>query len=527
MVRKSSVLRECHSERSEESAFPPNSKKQIPGLRASRSARNDSSSRRTELSLWLDFEGGLRVGWDSRHEEANCKLQISNCRLGRRRADAERIGNPLSEVWYRYMELGLLLCFILLVMAALAGYAGELPPGPHWIADVGQASVKVYRVQIEPFTDTSGVYDWGACVMKDGDLYRMWWVRQSPPSNKTLPYETTGDDGKPVTVRYNSECGDRVYYAESKDGYTWHLSGKGDEVAINKYGPDSPTPIMVLKPSDSRWEKAHLGDPSVVKVGDTFYMYYETCSAFRLRKNEKGEVSAGTEFHNQVFLATSKDGRHWKKWPKDDDPQPIVKAPESNLQPGKQSYGFGQPTACYKNGRFILHYVDSCTWFPDVLVRLESSDPTFRDARPTIEGLVNRIASDKPVPAGAVSKYAQTDICWLGDSFYLVRPVYGTDRIAILRSKSGVFYSDDISNDPLSARRQIALHDPRGVEFRNRLYPRFLRTPHGEVVGDETHFSVFYGSGDGGGPGWGPRTWDIYRADIAFIRPLEEDHKRQ
>jgi len=46
---KSSVLRQCHSERSEESAFPPYNQKQIPRLRASRSARNDSNSRRTEL----------------------------------------------------------------------------------------------------------------------------------------------------------------------------------------------------------------------------------------------------------------------------------------------------------------------------------------------------------------------------------------------------------------------------------------------------------------------------------------------
>ena len=422
------------------------------------------------------------------------------------------------------MEQKTLIFAVTMILVAVASHAREPQPAPQWAADVGQTSVRVYQVQSESFTDTSGHYDWGACVMKDGDLYRMWWTRPCPLSKETLPYEAIGDDGKPVTVRYPA-MGDRIFYAESRDGYTWHLNGRGDEVTIDAYGPDSPTPIMVMKPAESRWEKAHIGDPTVVKVGDTFYMFYETCSAFRLRKNEKGEVSAGTEFQNQVFLATSKDGRHWTKWPKDDDPQPIFKVPENNLQPGKQRYGFGQPTACYKNGRFILNYVDACTWFPDVLVRLESSDPTFRDVHPTIEGLANRLGSEKPVPNGAVAKYAQTDICWLGDSFYLVRPVYGTDRIAILRSKSGVFWSDDISNDPLSARRQIALHDPRGVEFRGRLYPRFLRTPHGEIVGDEKHFTVFYGSGKVEGPGWPPRTWDIYRTDISFGRPLEEDRK--
>ena len=420
------------------------------------------------------------------------------------------------------MQYWMMAITVLLLWPAIGGLASAIAPA--WSADVGQTTVKVYQVQQETFTDTSGIYDWGACVMKDGDIYRMWWTRPCPPSPETFSCETTADDGKPVTLHYTPE-GDRTFYAESRDGYTWHLGGKGDEVSLDAYGPDSPTAVIVLKPSETRWERKHAACPSVVKVGGTFYMYYEAPSAFKVWRDAKGNPIPGTEYHNQVFLATSKDGKYFTKWPKDDAPEPIIETPESNLKPGRQAYGFGQPTACYRNGKFILHYVDSCTWFPDVMVRLESSDPTFRDARPTIQGLVNRLGSDKPAPAGAVAKYAQTDICWLGDSFYLVRPVYGTDRIALLRSKSGVFWSDDLSNDPLSARRQIAVHDPRGTEFRGRLYPKFLRGPHGEIVGDKTHFTVFYGSGRDSGPGWSPRTWDIARADIAFRSPLEDDRR--
>lgn len=417
------------------------------------------------------------------------------------------------------MRFGLLVVAITLPASPVSPQA---PAVPDWQADVGQTQVKVYRVQIEEKPDTSGGYDWGPCVMKDGDIYRMWWTRPRAPTEKTLPFETTDERGKAVKFQYSTR-GDRIFYAESRDGYTWHLNGDGDEISLDAYGPDSPTPVIVLRPSETKSERRHVGCPSVVKTGDTFYMYYEAPSAFKVRYDKNGKAVEGQEYQNQVFLATSKDGRHFAKWPKDGDPQPIVKAPEENLDPGRRRYGFGQPSVCYRNGRFILHYVDSCTWWPDTIIRLESADPTFRDARPTVEGLANKLGCPTPPPVGAVAKFAQTDISFLGDCFYLVRPVYGTDRIAILRSASGIFWSDDSSHDPTDVRRQIALHDPRGVKMRGRLYPKFLRTPHGEIVGDPKHVAVFYGSGDVDGPGWTPYTWDVHRADLTFARPLENE----
>ena len=81
----------------------------------------------------------------------------------------------------------------------------------------------------------------------------------------------------------------------------------------------------------------------------------------------------------------------------------------------------------------------------------------------------------------------------------------------------------DEANDPLAAPRQVPLPDPRSVNYRARMYPRFLRSPHGEVLGDAHRFTVFFGSGDwDSGPGWPPSTWDIYRAGIQFPGPLAE-----
>ena len=419
------------------------------------------------------------------------------------------------------MEPFRLYWLILPLTAVLPGHSAS-PLAPAWQVRADASQVKVYRVQIESNPDPTGGYDWGACVMKDGDLYRMWWTRPGARTDQTNTFDATAADGKPVALRYSLR-GDRIYYAESRDGYRWNLNGDGEGQSIESYTPDSSGPVVVLRPSETQWERRHLGCVSVVKVEETFYLYYEAPCAFEVRTNAAGQLEAGQEYHNQVFAATSRDGRHFSKWPLNEAPQPILSAPTGNFQPGRRRYGLGQPSVCYRDGRFILHYVDACTWYPDVIVRLEASDPFFRDAKPATHGLAKPDHKGTPPPDGAVAKFAQTDLCWLGNSFYLVRPVYGTDRIALLRSNSGVFACDDASNDPLAAPRQIPLHDPRNVKYRARMYPRFLRSPHGEIIGDGTRFTVFYGSGDwDAGPGWPPSTWDIFRADIVFSEPLAE-----
>ncbi len=389
-------------------------------------------------------------------------------------------------------------------------------PQPDWTCDVGQTAVKVYVVQREEPVEGSP-YDWGACVMKDGDLYRMWWTRQSPRSSETRHYEGTDENGAPFAFDYTVE-GDRVFYAESRSGYEWHLNGSGHETPIDDYTAASPHPVEVLKAADSKWEKKQIGDPTVVKVDSTFYMYYEGAGEFKPRPNE-----TPVEYNNSVFLATSPDGRHWTKWPNNKDPQPVVSPSPANLKPENRRYGCGQPSVLYRDNTYILYYVDSTGW-PDVMVRLESTDPTFQKDVKKIQGLKDDLGSLKPVPESIVSKFAMTDFGFLGNSLYLVRPVWGTDRVALLRSESGVFVCDDRTNDPLLAPRQIALHDPRGVEFRARLYPRFLRDEHGQIEGDETHMTIFYASGRQG-PGWTAYTWDIHRADMEFIRPLAPDLK--
>lgn len=123
-------------------------------------------------------------------------------------------------------------------------------------------------------------------VMKDGNRLRMWYGGQ-------------GRDGH-----------DRIHLAESADGVTWERKG------------------VVL----DRGTANHVNDPSVVKVGGRYYLYYT--------RAESGVV-------DEIALATSKDGVAW-------EPQGVV------LKPGAagawDALLVGRPSVLYVGGRFHMWY---------------------------------------------------------------------------------------------------------------------------------------------------------------------------
>ena len=89
-------------------------------------------------------------------------------------------------------------------------------------------------------------------VLYDNGLYRMWFGGQ-------------GRDGH-----------DRIQLAESQDGVNWQPRG-----------------VVLEDPTAN-----HVNDPSVVKRGDTYFMYY---------------TRAATDILDEIALATSSDGLHWTK----------------------------------------------------------------------------------------------------------------------------------------------------------------------------------------------------------------------
>jgi hypothetical protein len=262
---------------------------------------------------------------------------------------------------------------------------------------------------------------------------------------------------------------------------------------------------MVLGPSETEEERNHIGDPSVIRVAGIWYMYYEAPCAWALSRRPDGSVAVGDEFRNQVFVATSSDGLLWRKHPDDARPRPIVAAPPADIR--RPRYGIGQPSVFHRGGKFVLHCVDSSTAPGDWIVRIEADDPFFRTARRLPTSLAAAGA-----PPGAVARFAQADVRSLGDLTVLVRPAYGTGNLGILVSRDGTFDADRSAVHPAEVFPQIRIADPRGPGYRERLFPRLLTGPGGEIILRGGLATVFHGSGLGfKEKAW---SWDIHRCEV-------------
>jgi hypothetical protein len=375
-------------------------------------------------------------------------------------------------------------------------------------------ALNVRSLQTETGQSGKGPYDWGPSIMRDGPIYKLWWVRLGGAGKQSFPYATTLPSGERFEFTY-PDHGDRVYYAESADGRTWHLTGPEYTGPADRFGPDAPGPMMVLAPANSPHERMHLACPTVVKVKGVYYLYYEACSEFKVAKGADGKITVGDEYHNQVFVATSPDGRQWHKYPDDHDPQPIIRTPDSNKQYDRRRYGLGQPSVFYRNGRYVLHYVDSCTGPGDFIVRIESGDPFFKNPRVFRDSLA-KFTGDPRIPSGAVARFAGTDVRYLGDTLYLLRAAWGTGNLGLLASKSGLFASDAQARTPADVFPQISLEDPRGPQYRERLFPRFLSDPEGGILVENGRVTIFCTLGLGFKES--ADTWDLARCEIPLER---------
>lgn len=143
-------------------------------------------------------------------------------------------------------------------------------------------------------------YNYAPSVMADGGLYRMWWCSQR------------GIAGPP---------GDDIMYAEAR--------------TLDRFDPATP----VFAGSAAGFDAMHVCDPSVIRAGQTYYMYYTG--------------SPGDHAHsNTIGVATSPDGRVWTR-----AGEPIVR-PARNVS-NDNVYGAGQPSAVYLDGWFYLMFTDT------------------------------------------------------------------------------------------------------------------------------------------------------------------------
>ncbi len=368
----------------------------------------------------------------------------------------------------------------------------------------------ILNLQREPEDPATGRYDWGPTVMFDDGRYRMWWVRLGGDNKDRFPYSTQLPDGQKFEFTY-PDWGDRIYCAESRDGTHWPITGSDFAGPKSDFGPDATGPLRVLGPANSDQERHHVGCPSVVKVAGVYYMYYEAPCEYVVTRRPDGNIVVGDEYHNQVFVATSRDGKVWSKHPDNARPMPIVPAPDDNRKPDRHRYGLGQPSVFHRNGRFVMHYVDSCTAPGDFIVRIEADNPFFADARPHAPSIRPASSADR-IPAGAVARFAQHDVKPLASRFYLVRPAYGTGNLNLLASRDGLFRPDAHALSPKDVFPQVHTPDPRGERYLERLYPRFLTTPEGEIWVQANRVTLYYASGLGfKGAAY---TWDLHRCEL-------------
>jgi predicted GH43/DUF377 family glycosyl hydrolase len=150
-------------------------------------------------------------------------------------------------------------------------------------------------------------------VIKEDGKYHMWLTGGNPSK---WPIEVS------------------VYKAVSYNGVKWLVD-----------------PEPVLKPGTRKkdWDGLRTETPSVIKVRDTYHMYYSGCDA-----------PCGDGKYN-IGHATSTDGVNWKKDPRN----PVVKA--DNTNPLKWGYYYAaEPAIAYNKEEklFYLYYASAKSRYP-------------------------------------------------------------------------------------------------------------------------------------------------------------------
>ncbi|MEK7599206.1 MAG: hypothetical protein AAB474_02005 [Patescibacteria group bacterium] len=147
------------------------------------------------------------------------------------------------------------------------------------------------------------VYDYGPSIINDGGIYRMYWC----------------------SARIGG--GDSIWYAQSSDGVNW----SDLRVILN------PTPNS--EETDFNAD-GHICDPSVVKTGGIYYLYY-TAASFSGK-------------NNRIFLAKSTDGVNWIKYPSNSNPKPVI---QNTIR--SQGYGIGQSAVFFLNNKFYHYFTNT------------------------------------------------------------------------------------------------------------------------------------------------------------------------
>ncbi len=251
----------------------------------------------------------------------------------------------------------------------IAGSGPQPPPEPPRAANVplvakaGRQSQGVVGGGAE-----DAVYNYGPTAMVENGRTRMWWCSQyssAPPP------------------------GDDILYAEAP-------TANGPFT-----GPGGGAAIPVLSGSPGHFDGMHTCDPSVLRVGGTYFMYYTGAA---------GDHALG----NAIGLATSTDGIHWTRPTPD---RPLLGA--SHDVHRANVYGAGQPSAVFLDGWYYLMFTDTtgraAGWNGAGQFLMRAHDPAFREG---VESLGEKgfepVASTTTPRTRSVVDGFSADLEWVG-----------------------------------------------------------------------------------------------------------------
>jgi predicted GH43/DUF377 family glycosyl hydrolase len=283
----------------------------------------------------------------------------------------------------RYILIGLGLLILLFFL--ISGY-NKKPDKPIIIQDNSNAIgwIEYKNNPVIKYQDTIPNILWNdPSVNKEGDKYRMWLSGGNP---------------------FASSIEVKIYYATSNDGINWDINAD-----------------PILLPTEGEWDSESVETPSVIKVGDTYHMYY---------------TGYNTVFSSGIYSighATSQDGINWVK----DQNNPIIEPHDDPLKWGY--FTTAEPAIVYYNNKFYLYYASAKSNHPEpgapfgILLATSEDGSTF-----TKQGAVHTLTSSYDS-----TKYRgySTPAVYVKDGiFYLYHDVVydpdGFDQIAISSAKS-------------------------------------------------------------------------------------------
>ncbi|GAA2802666.1 beta-xylosidase [Saccharopolyspora taberi] len=150
-------------------------------------------------------------------------------------------------------------------------------------------------------------YNYGPTVVAEDGRYRAWWCSQLPgvgPAGDDILHASSPDLGAPFTA-------------------------------------DAAPAVPVFSGQPGGFDAMHTCDPSVLRVGGRYYLYYTG--------------AAGDHAHgNAIGVASSDDGLAWRR---ESGGRPVVTSSHQVVRPNV--YGAGQPSAVFLDGWFYLMFTDT------------------------------------------------------------------------------------------------------------------------------------------------------------------------